>query len=191
MPVKTFTAGEVLTAADTNAYLNNSGLVYIGAVTLNAVTNNVSNVFSSTYNAYRVIISDLDNATTTVRALTLRFRTTVDDTGANYFSFQEFFYGASLNGFSSAVGQTSSALGSISDATNGGGSLAIDIHNPNLAKTTTYFGNMVTYQQDVLNYVMRDIGGGVNTTTQYTGFSIIGTTDNLSGTVRVYGYRQA
>ncbi len=29
MAVKTFTTGEVLTAADTNTYLNNGGLVYI------------------------------------------------------------------------------------------------------------------------------------------------------------------
>ena len=38
MAIKTFTTGEVLTAADTNTYLANSGLVYVASGTVAANT---------------------------------------------------------------------------------------------------------------------------------------------------------
>jgi len=191
MAIKTFTTGEVLTAADTNTYLANAGLDYIGAVTLNAVTNNISNVFSSTYQSYRVVISGLNNNTTTVRIYNLRFRTSSDDTSANYSSFQQSVFGSP--GTTSVSGQTSvtlAELGAISANTSHGG-LAIDIYNPNTANITTYTGQGITYQSNVPGFVYRTVGGAMSTTTQYTGFSIIGTTDALFGTVRIYGYRQA
>lgn len=192
MPIKTFTAGSVLTAADTNSFLTNGGLVYIGATTLNAVTNNISNVFSSTYDGYRVVVSDFSNGSTTTRSIVLRFRTSSDDTSANYFSYQQFFYGTNQTGTSSTNAQTSATLMAISAGGNTGASVVLDIVNPNLAKATTYTGTTVGIQSDIGSvYVGRIVGGGINTATQYTGFSIIGATDNLSGIVRVYGYRQA
>jgi hypothetical protein len=51
MAIKTFVTGTVLTAADTNEYLANSGLVYItstSAVPLQA-TVTISGCFSATY----------------------------------------------------------------------------------------------------------------------------------------------
>lgn len=191
MPVKTFAAGSVLTAADTNSFLTNGGLVYIGATTLNAVTNNISNVFSSTYDSYRVVISGLNNATTTARVYNLRFRTTTDDTSLNYNAFQTFVYGAGVTGAGGTTSVAQADLGTLSNTATAGAALVMDIFNPNLATITTFTGTAVTYQSNVANFVFRTLGGAMNTTTQYTGFSIIGTTDNLSGTVRVYGYRQA
>lgn len=191
MAVKTFTAGSVLTAADTNSFLTNGGLVYIGATTLNAVTNNISNVFSSTYDSYRVVISGLNNATTTARVYNLRFRTTTDDTSLNYNAFQTFVYGAGVTGAGGTTSVAQADLGTLSNTATAGAALVMDIFNPNLATITTFTGTAVTYQSNVANFVFRTLGGAMNTTTQYTGFSIIGTTDNLSGTVRVYGYRQA
>ena len=144
-------------------------------------------MFSSTYDAYRVVVTDLNNGSATTRTITLRFRTASDDTGANYFWSQYGFY--SNTPFSNgAATATSCDLMAIADTTNDGGSFTIDIQNPNLAKATTYYGAAVGYQANITFYATRQIAGGVNTATQYTGFSIIGATDNLSGTVRVYGY---
>jgi len=56
MAVKTFTTGEVLTAADTNTYLANSGLVYVsGASFTNATSVDITG-FSTTYAMYRVML---------------------------------------------------------------------------------------------------------------------------------------
>lgn len=59
MAIKTFSAGEVLTAGDTNTYLANSGLVFISStnITAGASTATVSNCFSSTYDRYKILIS--------------------------------------------------------------------------------------------------------------------------------------
>ena len=42
MAIKTFTSGAVLTAADTNTYLTNSGLVYIAQGELTSATASLS-----------------------------------------------------------------------------------------------------------------------------------------------------
>ena len=71
----------------------------------------------------------------------------------------------------------------------GGAGVSLDVYNPNKAAGTGYVGQAFSYQSDVATWVARHIAGGINVSTAYTGFSIIGATDNLSGTVRVYGYR--
>lgn len=60
MAVKTFTTGEVLTASDTNTYLNNGGLVYITSTTVGSGVSSVtvSNCFSSTYDRYLIRFTD-------------------------------------------------------------------------------------------------------------------------------------
>jgi hypothetical protein len=181
-----FSVGQVLTAAQMNAV----GLWHLKTVTLSTVTNNVSDVFSSDYRAYRVVISDLNNGSGTGRAVKIRFRNASgDDQTSNYFHFDQAFYGTNTSGFTSLAGQTSGQICVIADGGSDGGAISFDVINPNLAKATVYCGGKaITYQADVGVYVMRDFAGGINTTTVYTGFSIIGTTDNLSGRVDVYGY---
>ena len=67
MAIKTFTTGEVLTAADTNTYLANSGLVYITSVSLAGATAAspvaITSCFSSTYTNYRIVVSNFINST--------------------------------------------------------------------------------------------------------------------------------
>jgi hypothetical protein len=190
MAIKTFTTGEVLTASDTNTYLANSGLVYITSAALTGPTNSFSNVFSSTYDAYRVVITNLNNSTGTTRVMGLRFRTTSDDSSANYFYGLYGFYAATPFNTGSS-GSVSADIGSLSSGGNNGGSITLDICNPNLAFTTTYSGFQSAYQSNILAIAMRSLFGGMNTTTQYTGFTVFVSTDNLSGNVTVYGYRKA
>jgi hypothetical protein len=61
MAVKTFTTGEVLTSADTNTYLANSGLVYVTSASVSGTPSSitVSSAFNSTFDHYRIIISNL------------------------------------------------------------------------------------------------------------------------------------
>jgi len=181
-----FSVGQVLTAAQMNAV----GLWLIDEVALTTVTNNISNVFSSDFDAYKIVVSNLNNATSTTRQLNFRFRSGAgDDSTSNY------WYGTILQYSSSAFndstsGQAQIILGFFGSGASGGGSITLDVINPNLAVASTVFGNCTAYQSNVSAYVNRTHSAGMNTTTQYTGFSIIGTTDNLSGTVRVYGYRK-
>jgi hypothetical protein len=181
-----FTTGQVLTAAQMNAV----GLWLIDEVALTTVTNNISNVFSSDFNAYKIVVSNLNNATTSTRLVSLRFRNASgNDSDANYFFGYNLHYGGT-SATSAASGQTSSELAYIGDSANDCGAITMDIMNPFLSTVATvYWYTAITWQPNVSAFVIRNGGGGIAETTSYTGFSIIGTTDNLSGTVRVYGYR--
>jgi hypothetical protein len=69
MAIKTFTTGEVLTAADTNTYLANSGLVYVASTTVGTGVSSVtvSSAFNSTYDNYKIIYSGgVGSVTTTI-----------------------------------------------------------------------------------------------------------------------------
>jgi hypothetical protein len=180
-----FTTGQVLTAAQMNAV----GLWHLKTVTLSTVTNNVSNVFSSDYRAYRVVISDLNNASGTTRLCGIRFRNSSgDDSSSNYVRMDILAYGTNVGAFGAATAQNIGVLTYVGDNTEEGGAVTFDVINPNIAKATAYLGQSIAYQPDVTAYVFRNIGGVMRTTTVYTGFSIIGATDNLSGRVDVYGY---
>jgi hypothetical protein len=64
MAIKTFTTGEVLTAADTNTYLANSGLVFVKSQTIGSGVSSVTvtDAFSATYDNYRVFVAPNDNS---------------------------------------------------------------------------------------------------------------------------------
>jgi hypothetical protein len=61
MAVKTFTTGEVLTASDTNTYLNNGGLVFVKQVTVGTAVASVdvTSCFSADYDNYVVSYSGI------------------------------------------------------------------------------------------------------------------------------------
>lgn len=182
----TFVSGAILTAAQ----MNSIGMWKISTTSLTAVTNNISNCFSSDYANYRVLVTNLNNASATLRTLSLRFRTTSDDTTASYNSASFGVFGAGTAFTAAVSNQTSATLGAISAQPSGNAAsgFTIDILSPNTATGTTYTGTLLTYQADTASFVYRSIGGNITTTTQYTGFSLIGVTDALSGTVQVYGY---
>jgi hypothetical protein len=167
------------------------GLVLLNTTSMGSVTNSVSNVFSSAYESYRVVVNFANNSGATTRVVYLKFRTAGgDDSSAQYNAYQTFVYGAGTTGSSGTAGATSAILCSTA-GTLLGQSIVFDIIAPNITSVTSYTGQAQTYQPDVASYVFRVFGGSMNTTTQYTGFSIIGTTDVLNGTIRTYGYRNS
>lgn len=190
MAVKTFATGEILTATDTNTYLANSGLVYIGATTLNAVSNNITNVFSATYDSYRVVISNFSSATTTVRVINVRLLSgTTPNTDAQYDYCYNFAYPTNLGGNAGIANATSWEIALAS--TKNGQNITIDFNSPQKAHASSVIFQSMTFQNDINAYIIRQGGGGHDVATAFDGFQIYGVTDALSGTVRVYGYRQA
>jgi hypothetical protein len=59
MAVKTFTSGATLTASDVNTYLTNAGLVWKAGGTIGTTVSSlvISNCFSGSFDAYRIVIS--------------------------------------------------------------------------------------------------------------------------------------
>ena len=192
MAIKTFSAGSVLTASDTNTYLANSGLVYVTeASATTGQTLSVNNCFTSTYDNYRLVIDPFQPATTAGVGFRLRLRAGLSDaTGADYFFGLMGLYvdGSSAN----TVGNAQTTLDTgIFNTTNtlSLGSSVIDVIRPQKADRTFFMINGILYAGQ---FGGRAGFGEHNLTTAYDGFTLLTSTGNItSAKVRVYGYRQA
>lgn len=183
MAVKTFSTGEVLTAADTNTYLNNGGLVYItGTTGTTTAAINVNNCFSATYDNYRIVISN--GTADATRSIYLRMRASGTDSTASY------YYGARYALFSGAGGAdvTGNNVGQFlpgTYSTSPKSATTLDICNPFDAVHTTIMGTGSNFD------AWYSFGGVHQVNTSYDGFTLFPAAGTLTLTVRVYGYREA
>lgn len=177
-----YSIGQRPTVAEMNTFAANPALQYITQVNINAVTTTVSNVFSSTYDNYRLEWSSVYTTsgfnsfplvTFTGGAGTAHFDAikTTDTVGTNTFNSQ--------NGTGywivSFVGQ------SISNASH----ITMDIYNPFNTTDTSYTSKFSFNQGGGF------AGGVVKSPSSFTGFTITGIFgSNIVGTLRIYGYRK-
>jgi len=184
MAVKTFTTGEVLTAADTNTYLNNGGLVYVKSQTIGSAVSSVtvSDAFSATYDNYRIVINGGTCSTNTALNMTL------GSTATGYTQigiYSQITVGTVLT--YNDTNTTSWASVAYCSANNIYGT--IEIHDPYNAKWTVFDG--IAMQAVAAGYVNRPAGFLTNTTS-YTAFTLTTGAGTLTGgTITVYGYRKA
>jgi len=189
MAIKTFTTGEVLTSSDTNTYLNNGGLVYINEVTYTgstsaSVTAQILGCFTSTYQNYQIVITHTGSASTTFSFRMISGTNTVDS-GTNYFGYGLSFSGSATDqGAASATSQKCGGHSSDSTIPN---ETIIYLSNPNIAKRTQ--ATIHAFDASGPNVLL--LGTQVTTTTVYTGIQLIPASGSITGTMRVYGMRQA
>ena len=191
MAIKTFTSGEVLTAADTNTYLANSGLVYIaeGSTSTSVLGLNFNNVFTSTYDNYRIVI-DFFKPVTASRLVALQLRAGGADTALNYYYAYRGLYvngaSADLVGSNLAFIDTGvfNSLNSVSL-----NSATIDIFAPKKTERTFFNINASTFDSV---FGTRNGMAEQDSSTSFDGFSLYTNSGNMT-TLRckIYGYRQA
>ena len=184
MAIKTFTTGEVLTAADTNTYLANSGLVYVAGTTFATTANPfINGCFSSSFQNYRVVINIVGSAISNLR-MRVRSGTSTVETAIVYDRWGfSVLAGAVTNETSS--GQTSMFLGGYySDEVT---TYSFDLFQPNQTTRT----NMMPLAWSSATGATYLMPGRITTNTAYTGIEIFGDSGTLTGSIRVYGYRQA
>ena len=184
MTVKTFTSGEVLTASDTNTYLNNGGLVYVASGTFSAANSHTfTGGFTSTYTNYRLIVDLTGTATSEIR-LQLSIAGTPTATG--------YGYGIHYTAFASATdsytnaGNTTSFLAAYVDNAVTRTQFSVDIYQP---QTTSQKGFVVQGTgQQYANYG----SGRLASNSAHNGFTIFQVAaGNIAGTYWLYGYRIA
>ena len=179
MAVKTFTS-EILTSADTNTYLANSGLVYVTSATVGTAVASVtvSSAFNSTYDSYRIIYDGGVSSTATGLQLVLGASTTGYNMALPYVT-----YGLGVASGTSLSGATNWSL--IGYATANYATLAIDLYSPNLARYTRVAGSYMA-EAEAGPYV-----GVHKVATAYTAFTLSPSAGTLTGgTIQVYGYRK-
>jgi hypothetical protein len=190
MAVKTFTSGEVLTASDTNTYLNNGGLVYItGGTVTAAASTSVNNCFSATYNNYRLLVHEVTRNTAGVAVL-LRFRAGgTDNTAANYNFAIQGLYSSGAGGNFSANNQTEFNTGTYTDTANTYlEGFAYDIFSPFVSGRTYMMGHSFGYNVASL---FRQGGMTQYGTNSFDGFTLYCSAGTQSFKYQVYGYRIA
>jgi hypothetical protein len=191
MATKTFTTGEVLTASDTNSYLANSGLVYIGGGSFSGTTNNVTSIFSATYDSYRIVLNNMTIGASGYFSFRMLAGTTPLATGTYYSSARGFNSNGTALDLSAAGASVGYMQQSFSAAATNAGSVAMDIINP-FATTVTFFQTQAS-NFATSAYTTYSGSIAIDNATSYDGLQFLqnaGAT-TVGATYRVYGYRQA
>ena len=174
---------QIPSVADFNTFAANPALQYITTVNLNAVTTNISSVFSSTYDNYRFEFSKIYS---TSGFVTFPMMTFTSGAGTAHFDGVKSTSAAGANSFNGQNGSPYWLCGYCNTTQLDAGQISMDIYNPFQTYTTSYTSKFS-------NSNGGGFGGGiVNTTTSYTGCQIVGLFgSNIVGTLRVYGYRKS
>ena len=181
------TLGDAIDASMNTALgTKKAGMVLLNTTSFSAVSAQaINDVFSSTYDNYRILL-DLTGSTTLT--LSMRFRIAgADNLTSNY--YYQYIQGNSttVNG-ARAAASTSWVLdgGLGTDRFN----YVLDLANPNLATTKSMIelGSQNYSAAASIKTFFASYGFGA--TTSFTGFSLITSTGNITGTVSVYGYNK-
>ena len=181
MAIKTFTTGEVLTAADTNTYLANSGLVYVTSATIGTTVSSVtvSSCFSSTYDNYLVKVS---GGACSALSINLNLQLGSVTSGYKY----QLIYGSWNNTVAAEGSTVGTAFRYVGSGNSGGVEGHCEIMSPFLTAHTRGVSSEA---------VSADGGFCVSyypQTTSFTAFTLLPTSGTLTGgTITVYGYRKA
>lgn len=160
------------------------GLTFITKSSFSGVaSHSVNDVFSSTYDNYRLIIF-LDNDVNTEPTMFFRLRVSGSDTTTNYGCNRVTIIGTALYNNSPTDKWDFGNLSSSFDMAH----ISADIYKPNLAEKTAMNGQSNFNNTTVTTNL---IGGGQTDTTQFTGFTLFPANNNITGYVAVYGYQKS
>ena len=185
MAIKNFTTAEVLTASDTNTYLANSGLVYVTSATATSGTSlSVNNCFTSTYSAYRIVVTRATLGA--LSGMSMRMRASGTDQSLLYYNIRSGYdYATSAASVSAINNGAQWELPLITDTTSA--ACVIDLQNPQASLKTQISAQGADSRTAGVGAL---IGSGMlNNTTAYDGFTIFSGQTNTSLNLTVYGYR--
>jgi hypothetical protein len=155
----------------------------LGTVTFSGASSvSLNGVFSSTYNNYLI---QMNNVTGNAGFVGLRLRTSTDESGAQYFTQELAGIGSSAVAARTSSGTSWLACFRIESAYQNLGSMVI--YNPFNTVVTTAESSLTTAANGSgIDFTY--FGRGLNTTTSYTGFTVIASANNITGSLSVYGY---
>jgi len=183
------TTGQVLTVAGgvpswATPAVASSGLVWIGNTTFSATqTINVNDVFSTTYDNYRVIITA---STATANDLRLRLRVSGTDTTTNYNSQATLADDTTTVVRRNYTGTDDIQVGDVGTSAS---SMIFDVTRPFLTQMTGFVVQGFAYFGST-NIILSSFAAVQTDGTSFTGFTLL-SANNATGTVSVYGYAKA
>jgi len=152
-------------------------LVRVGGGTLSLSSTAFSSIFSATYDAYKIVVSNLDCSASDNQTLQLGSTTT-----GYYFAIPSSNPSSTFSGlYNSNVASFTLTYAAASVV----GGYVLDIVNPFLTARTIIHGNGV---QMLTNGNLGSVSGWLNNATSYTAFTLAPASGTFTGTVNVYGY---
>ena len=160
----------------------------LGTVTFTGASSvSLNGVFSSTYDNYKILFNHSVSAAAGIR---MRLRVSGADDTNNVYGTGMYYRqqgGAGVGNLSDGF-TTSYAL--INDTNSLKGDVSLDLYNPFTANETRLNHQTNWQGYSPLQYYT-NVGGGVFTnTTSFTGFTIFSSSNNMTGTISVYGYKK-
>lgn len=190
MAIKTFTSGEVLTAADTNTYLANSGLVYITGGSLSGTATQFVGCFTSTFTNYRIL---LEQATLSA-AGDFCFQYLKGTTAQNANNY-EYAYARLTSGGAGANTTAVAPIGRWGMGANGLTNLmtmAADVIYPQVASSAAYVTAQGTSLLSGPAYLSSDGMCVYAVNDSFDGIQFMGSGgQTITGFATIYGYRKA
>lgn len=189
MAVKTFTQAEQLSAADTNAYLANGGLVYVTESTFTTTTQVlVDNCFTLSFRQYRILFDTTAYSANNTLQMQMR---TGGSSGSNYTSLN---YQFQLLEAANTTVTASQAVGNdwwriTYGYSTGYVSAAIDLFNP-YESVNTQYQSVGRSNSGTTTMLQNQCSGFMNATTSFTGVRIY-SSSNMTGRIIIYGCRNA
>ena len=187
MTLRTFTSGEVLTAADTNAYLASAGLVYVAQVTPGSAVSStdILGCFTSAYDNYVVSVSNVTGSA----GGSAWYMYLLDGTtpSASQFFGNTFYVVISAGGGLTNANYVNSAYAEVGSCSSTAlNAFTFEVNMPNLAaKTYTNFNSCDD------NYI-RFGAAQQASTTQWTGVRVGPSAGTMTGgIITVYGRQKA
>jgi len=185
MPLTTYTAGQVLTAASLNSNLKIAGgLQLVKAETSFSGSSSVTadSIFTSDYTNYRI---NLVYNTSTNNDVTLKLRAGGTPSSTSY-NRQTFTSTSGTNTGSNATGQTSYLVGPNSNGTRRCYA-TIDLSGPQTSDQTAFQVNVTLFQGDNAGRIFFSYGMH-DSSDAFDGVEFLVSTGTFSGSYTVYGY---
>jgi hypothetical protein len=181
MSFPSFSAGEVLTAADMNAV----GLWKVASTTFNASPGvEMQNCFTSDYRNYLVQVSYYGSAATNT-FIQYMTGTNTKDTAATYNRYGFYFLGSVIN--LTATGQTSEFVTNHGTSSSTFSTATMTIFSPAISGVHTNSSNQAWASDSALNVFLNSNKAA---TTAYTGLYFApATATTITGTITIYGMR--
>jgi hypothetical protein len=166
-----------------NGAVTGGGMDLVNTTTFSAVSSvSVNSCFTSTYDNYRIIIT-CTAATTADFGTTLRLRVSGTDNSSSNYAWSGVYATSGATGTEGGgTGQSSFKTGA---GYNTGLITVVDVLNPFASNYTSYLELGVRPNEAGI----RTHGGSFNATTSFDGFTFAPASGTVTGTVRVYGYK--
>jgi hypothetical protein len=163
-----------------------TGLTLVAVSTFSAVSSaSIDGCFTSQFDVYRIVLSGYTPSASSY--LNLRLRASSTDRSGSTYAFQFGSFASTTVSGARATGQTSMRV--LYATTGQYSGTSMEIYSPAGTNKTQFFS--MAYNEDQVPTVYGLIGGWESTTTAADGFSIIPASGTCSGTLRVYGFRNA